>query len=110
MSYAAKYVAKEDTGFNSVPYLTVDQKTGEIIDTPGRVWGVYNRAALPMAEPTIAHIPLDGSYWLIRRYCQKLWMHLNTEAMGSFTIFTDNPLDHLARILNTSKQYIAAAD
>jgi hypothetical protein len=42
MSYAAKYVAKSQTG------AWVDQETGEVLK-PGRVWGVWRSASLPIA-------------------------------------------------------------
>lgn len=110
MGYASKYIAKLDTltGFNILPYLT-DEDTGEII-SPGRLWGVYNREALPYAESEVVTVPLDGAYWLIRRYCAKLWSGLNTYEDNGFTIFCDNPHEHLRVLQTTSNQFIAAAD
>ncbi len=105
MSYASKYIAKSG-GFNNVPYLT-DKETGEII-LPGRQWGIFNREGLPFAESTTIVIPLDGSWWVIRRYCQKLWSGLELVSGDGFTIFCDDPEEHLERIVTTSKQFAEA--
>lgn len=107
INYASKYIAKSG-GFINVPYLTADQETGEIRSI-GRQWGVYNRACLPYAEATIIEVPLDGSYWLMRLYCSNLWHGLDAEGAHGFTIFCDNPLEHLKSLQTTSKQFIVAS-
>lgn len=106
MNYASKYIAKTG-GFINLPYLTADKDTGEIRPI-GRQWGVYNRPCLPFAEATTADVPLDGSFWLMRHYCRKLWEHLELDDYFGFSIFCDNPLEHLKQLVSTSKQFIAA--
>ena len=115
MSYASKYIAKanDSGGFNNLPYLTerVDKATGEVapLPSPGRQWGVFNRAGLPWSEHFIADIPLDGSWWLIRRYCQTLWGDLPLDDYNGFTIFCDEPFNHLCYITTMSREFISAA-
>lgn len=107
MNYASKYVAKVG-GFNNLPYLTADKETGEIRPV-GRQWGVYNRKCLPYAEAVTVTVPLDGSFWLMRLYCQKLWNVLEMDSENGWTIFCDNPLEHLKVLRQTSRQFITAA-
>ena len=110
MSYASKYVAKGLAGFNYVPYLTVDKTTGEIDDRIGRQWGVYQRETLPWATLHETDVKLDGSWWLIRSYCKRLWEGLEDATGKGFTIFCDNPNEHLERLVLISKQFIVAAN
>ena len=93
MSYASKYAAKvEDGGFNTVTYLAeghnVQAHEGE---SPGRVWGYYNRVCLPFAEKIVAAVPLDGSWWMLRRYCLKFYPWVWENGEGGFTVFTEDP-------------------
>lgn len=73
VSYVAKYVAKVEadssSGFNDVPYLTA----GENI---GRLWGVFNRQNLPLAELVTLTIETDREtchtlLWQFRRLMAK---------------------------------------
>lgn len=106
INYASKYIAKFG-GFINLPYLTADKETGEMRSI-GRQWGVYNRLYLPYAEATTVNVPLDGSFWLMRLYCSNLWHGLDTEGAYGFTIFCDNPLEHLKTLETASKQFIVA--
>lgn len=62
MAYVSKYVAKVEpsskTGFISLTYLhAYQQKYGDSI---GRVWGVFQREHLPMAEKIVIERDLDS--------------------------------------------------
>lgn len=107
MSYASKYAAKvEAGGFNTVTYLTAGVGTSEYGEqTAGRVWGVFNRVCLPFAEKMVDVIPLDGSWWMLRRYCCKFypWVWENDE--GGFTVFTDDPYHALKHMIEMSKYF-----
>lgn len=109
MSYASKYIAKYDGGFINLPYLTADRETGEIRPV-GRQWGVYNRGALPYANSTTITTPLNGSFWLMRRYCQKLWGGLDMGDSNGFTIFCDDPETHLRHLEKLSQSFIAQSN
>jgi hypothetical protein len=110
MSYASKYAAKmEDRGFNTVTYLAVGvgiETYGEL--TAGRVWGVFNRRGLPFAEKKEAFVPLDGSWWMLRRYCCKFypWVWENEE--GGFTVFSDDPYHALEHMVSMSRYFCNA--
>lgn len=112
VGYASKYCAKVDaTGFNSGAKTTGTEKMsdGEIA-TAGRVWGVYNRSCLPFAEETTVVLPLDGSWWMIRRYCQKFYPFIPDGYETGFTIFCDDPLHgllHIAKLQETFALYDA---
>lgn len=109
MSYASKYAAKVEVGgFNTVTYLTegVGQVTyGEL--TAGRVWGVFNRKCLPFADKTQAVVPLDGSWWMLRRYCCKFYPWVWESDDGGFTVFTDNPYHALRHMVSMSAYFVS---
>ena len=67
MSYASKYAAKvDDAGFNRGAYLSTGKNReayGE--ESPGRVWGVWHKNNLPMAEEMNESIPCDGGWWMV---------------------------------------------
>ncbi len=108
MSYASKYAAKVDaSGFNYVAYLTDGvgiAEYGEI--TPGRVWGVYNRICLPFGEEETVRIPLDGAWWMLRRYCCKFYEWIWEEGEGGFTVFCDDPYHALQHMVKMSKMFV----
>lgn len=110
MSYASKYAAKvEDSGFNTVTYQAdgIGQlEYGHM--TPGRVWGVYNRLCLPFAEKKVAAIPLDGSWWMLRRYCCKFYPWVWEDGEGGFTVFTDDPYHALEHMVTMSAYFVNA--
>lgn len=110
MSYASKYAAKvEDVGFNCVAKTTGAEKIPEEQrGSAGRVWGVYNRNWLPLAEKREESIPLDASWWMIRRYCQKFWPWLSQDEETGFTVFCDDPYHALDHICSMSKYFINA--
>lgn len=111
MSYASKYAAKVASyGFNSVAYRAEGEKISEYGHlSPGRVWGVFNKDGLPFERKEEAVVPLDGSWWMLRRYCCKFypWVWENDE--GGFTVFTDDPYHALEHMVRMSAYFVNAA-
>lgn len=108
MSYASKYAAKVEVGgFNTVTYLTdgcdVKEYGGQ---SAGRVWGVFNKKDLPFADKEETSIPLDGAWWMVRRYCCKFYPWVWENGEGGFTVFTDNPYHALRHIVKMSKFFV----
>jgi hypothetical protein len=110
MSYASKYAAKvASCGFNTVTYLAEGEevaKYGEL--SQGRVWGVFNKECLPFEEKTQAVIPLDGSWWMLRRYCCKFYPWVWEDDDGGFTVFTDDPYHALSHLVAMSRYFCNA--
>lgn len=110
VNYAARYAAKvSNGGFNIVTYQAVGENVAEYVrKSPGRVWGVFNDICLPYAEITSVKVPLDGSWWMLRRYCLKFypWVWENSE--GGFTVFTDDPY-HAAKHMKEMSAYFCNA-
>jgi len=108
VNYASKYAAKvESCGFNIVTYLT--EGVGVAVyasKSAGRVWGVYNRECLPFAEKKTAKVPLDGSWWMLRRYCCKFYPWVWENGEGGFTVFTDDPYHALDHMVEMSKFFL----
>lgn len=101
--YISKYVAKvDDSGFNFLAYLTdkgefIHPVTGEIEQSIGRWWGVFNSIWLPLAavkEMVIKWGSRDVFYNL-RRAAGSLWKGRNNHAKSGWTYFTDNPYEWL---------------
>lgn len=111
MSYASKYCAKvASCGFNTVTYQAVgvgQEKYGHL--SPGRVWGVYNKNCLPFEHLQEAVIPLDGSWWMLRRYCCKFYPWVWEGDEGGFTVFTDDPYHALEHMVSMSSYFVNAA-
>lgn len=108
MSYASKYAAKvDDSGFNTVAYLAdghnVQTYSGK---SPGRVWGYYNKKCLPLAEEKSVRVPLDGSWWMLRRYCLKFYPWVWESGEGGFTVFTDDPYQAAKHMKDMSDYFI----
>jgi hypothetical protein len=79
MSYVAKYVAKVEpgagSGFNDVPYLAASESIG-------RLWGVINRKALPLAEliEIVVALPREECHkvlWQYKRLMSHKWQRAN---------------------------------
>jgi len=114
ISYVSKYVAK--VGNSSL--LDIGTKNADdfgrwegMAPGVGRVWGVWNAAALPFARLETALVPLDGSWWLIRGYCQKFYEHISDSELSGFTVFTDDPyhaMAHIEKLAKTFGQYSIA--
>lgn len=108
MSYASKYAAKVDErGFNIGAYLTANP--GILVDDvcgAGRVWGVYNRVCLPFAEKKVVAMPLDGSWWMLRRYCCSFYSWIWEGGEGGFTLFADDPYHALEHMVKMSKVFV----
>ena len=107
-AYVGKYVGKVDSscGFNSVTYS--DRSEGvslEELKSAGRIWGVYNRAALPLDEILTDWIPHDGAWWMIRRYCIRFFSFLEEADNMGFTVFCDDPYHALRHIVRLSKSF-----
>lgn len=109
--YVSKYVAK--LGDSSL--LDIGTKNaatdGQWVDMKqniGRVWGVWNANCLPFAELVMQRVPLDGSWWMIRRYCRKFYEHISDDDLAGFTIFTDDPyfaLNHIVKLARSFGEY-----
>lgn len=105
MSYAAKYCAKlasAPPGFNNDSYLTALPNLQSVAcDSPGRVWGVYNKAALPFADVVACDIQVGAAWQHIRAYCRVFWAWLPDWNDLGFTVFCDDPyhaLNHIRRL------------
>lgn len=108
-TYAAKYIAKSaESGFNIGAYLTALDETQEP-DTrsPGRIWGIWNRQALPYADQEEIVVPFDGSFYMIRAYCSKFYSHIMDYPVASFTVFCDDPYQALQYCQKLSDYWIA---
>jgi len=86
MYYASKYMSKPTDGeksfalFNYVTYLHA-----------GRVWGVFNRAFLPLAE--LLKCALEQvtpvAFEEIKHFLKKFWSGVDIRAPGGAVVFTD---------------------
>ena len=101
-SYAAKYCAKvsgQAPGFNIGTYVTAVKGLPEVEHTsPGRVWGVYNRARLPFDRVLACDLVVGGAWAHIRAYCRMFWRWLPDDNDYGFTVFCDDPYHALAHI------------
>lgn len=108
VAYVSKYVGKVqgEAGFNSVTYLnTGDELTADEIASAGRVWGVWNRQALPYALVEKQVIPLDGSWFLIKRWAQRFYPWIHDDLETGFTLFVDDPYHALRHIMKLQKTF-----
>ena len=108
LSYVSKYVGKAngDSGFNSVTYSDrVENVTARELESAGRIWGVYNRAALPYDDLQSDWIPQDGAWWMIRNYCRKFYAFLEENDTTGFTVFMDDPYHALRHIVRLSESF-----
>jgi hypothetical protein len=108
VNYVAKYVAKRQDGggFNNVTYSDRTEKiSAKDLESAGRVWGVYNRAALPYDDLVTGWIPQDGAWYMIRRYCQTFYPFLEDEVEYGFTVFMDDPYHALNHIVYLSSTF-----
>jgi len=109
MAYVSKYVGKEAAGFNIAAYLRANSLPSETkVDSPGRVWGVWNRKALPFDRLEEDKIPLDGSIWMIRAYCAKFYDGVLDYPGQGFTIFMDDPYSALNYCRKLSRDFLKA--
>lgn len=108
MRYASKYAAKVDAGgFNKGAYLAAGKNQETYKEqTAGRVWGVWHKESLPMAEIVETTIPCDGSWWMVRRYCQKFYPWIEENSDFGFTVFCDDPYHALEHIVTMSKYFV----
>jgi hypothetical protein len=111
MAYVSKYVGKvsRQGGFNSVTYSDRHENVSAAeLESAGRVWGVYNRAALPYDEILMDWIPQDGGWYMIRAYCRKFYPFLEEFDNAGFTVFCDDPyhaLKHIVKLARTFGPY-----
>lgn len=107
VNYASKYAARvAEGGFNIVTYQAAGVGVAEYGEkSAGRVWGVYNDACLPYAEKESAAVPLDGSWWMLRRYCLKFYPWVWEGGEGGFTVFTDDPYHALKHMVEMSAYF-----
>lgn len=107
-AYVGKYVAKMsgDSGFNSVTYSDrVENLSADELKSAGRVWGVYNRSALPFDELESDWIPQDGAWYMIRAYCRTFYPFLEENETTGFTVFCDDPYHALRHIVKLSRTF-----
>ncbi len=110
-AYVAKYVGKvnDSCGFNSVTYSDrVENLSAVELESAGRVWGVYNRSALPFDDLVTDWIPQDGSWYMIRAYCRAFYPFVEEEGTFGFTVFCENPyhaVEHIVRLARTFGLY-----
>lgn len=107
-SYVSKYVAK----IGDSTLLDIGTKNAATFGTwagmkvtVGRFWGVWNADCLPYDVLDEARVPLGGSWWMIRRYCQKFYDHIGDDDLAGFTVFTDDPYHALRHIVALSKSF-----
>lgn len=101
--YVSKYVAKcDDGGFNFLAYLTatgefIHPVTGEVSESIGRWWGVYNAIWLPkdIEETLVIAWGCRDVFYNLRRAAGHLWKGRNNHAKSGWTSFTDNPYDFI---------------
>jgi hypothetical protein len=115
MSYASKYVAKLEADGACFNYLSnlyhEEGLTDEEKSSPGRVWGVWNRGALPLDVLEESTIGLDGSWWLVRRFVTRGFNWLEeTSPWSGFTLFCDNPYAAKRYIESLYKQFVLAEE
>lgn len=112
--YISKYVAKvDDSGFNFLAYLTdegefIHPGSGEISQSIGRWWGVFNAIWLPkdVEETLVIGWGCRDVFYNLRRCAGRLWKGRNNHAKSGWTYFTDNPYDFIryANYLKTERQ------
>lgn len=108
VNYASRYCAKlEDGGFNIVTYQADGVGISEYEHkTAGRVWGVFNDKCLPYEDKSEAVVPLDGSWWMLRRYCCRFYPWVWENGDGGFTVFVDDPYHALNHMVSMSKYFV----
>jgi len=112
--YVSKYVAKcDDSGFNFPAYLTdegefIHPVTGEITETIGRWWGVFNAIWLPKDVEEVLTLGWGcrDVFYNLRRAAGRLWKGRNNHAKSGWTYFSDNPYDFIryANYLKTERE------
>lgn len=109
VSYVAKYLGKLDgSGFNNVSNLTVDSRTGEVLESSvGRRWGIFNRFWIPWDDETTETVQLDGSWWLIRRYAASFWENLEELDYNGFSLFIPDPENALKHMVKLAREFSA---
>ena len=109
MGYVAKYLGKvDDSGFNNGTNLTVTENQAPRPEKSiGRRWGIFNSFWIPWADCTTETIPLDGSWWLLRRYAATFWKNLEERDFNGFSLFVDDPEKAQKHMLSLSKQFRA---
>lgn len=87
-SYTSKYIAKA-----SIP------PDSELWKNPGRFWGIHNRAALPIVEPTVVTIS-QRTYWRLQlRMLKERGKVFEAGHCWTITHFCDDPHIWVARAL-----------
>lgn len=108
ISYVSKYVAKVgDASLLDIGTKNAGSKNflPGMKDNCGRLWGVWNADCLPFAELEEGFVPLDGSWWMIRRYCQKFYSSIWDDDMAGFTVFVDDPYHALKHIVKLAESF-----
>ena len=100
VNYVSKYTAKVGgrRGFNIDAYLTAEGKfihpqTGEVSNSVGRHWGIFNGELLPYADSLEVSIPLQQMhiFYAFRRGVRKVWRKAGrTGKNAGFTLFVSS--------------------
>lgn len=101
--YVSKYVAKcDDSGFNFLAYLTdegefIHPVTGELCESIGRWWGVWNSLWLPLdvAKELVLKWGERDVFFNLRRAVGRMWKGRNKHQKSGWTFFSDNPYEWL---------------
>jgi hypothetical protein len=106
MSYVAKYAAKVDvSGFNIGAYLTANPESKGSEKSAGRVWGVFGRDWLPMADEVVAEVLQGFAWYSLRKYCMRCWPWIWDSETAGFTVFCDDPYHAQAHLVNMYKMF-----
>lgn len=106
MSYVSKYAAKvQEGGFNTAAYQAANPESAYADESPGRVWGMFNRKNLPWAIEEVAELPQSFAWYSLRKYCMGHWPWIWDSETAGFTVFCDDPYHALAHLQRMYKVY-----
>lgn len=94
MAYCAKYVGKleEQASLDYLTYLTGEAWTG-------RMWGVFNRKNLPLAELIEVALAFGDWFFSLKRSARRAWPGVNDYRWAGFSLFRKNPDQWLGLLL-----------
>jgi hypothetical protein len=87
MAYVTKYMGQvvEERSLDYIAYLTGERWTG-------RMWGVLNRAGLPIAEAFVVGYPFGPWFYRVKRCGRRVWDRCNKKRLAGFTLYRDDPV------------------
>jgi len=96
--YIAKYVSKgqKESEGGACSYEAYDKPTKKDDQPPsGRMWGVFNKPALPLAAKT-THTKCYGRwYHNLKESANEKWNGIDCESQDGFTLFVDDAIQWL---------------